>query len=788
MPKIYKTTITLVIVESPAKCKKIEEYLGPGYKCIASFGHLRELTSLKNIDFANNFNANYTNIENPIKTKQISLLKKVIASADDVILATDDDREGEAIAWHICMMFNLNIEKTKRIVFHEITESAILNAIKNPRILNMNIVNAQQARQILDLLVGFKISPILWNNIVKNADNSLSAGRCQTPALRLIYDNQKEIDANPGIKKYNTTGFFTNNCIPFDLSKKYEDEDELINFLEGSVDFKHVFTCSSPEKIIKSPPEPFTTSRLQQVSSNEMHISPKETMKICQTLYEGGYITYMRTNSKTYSKDFVESVKKYIDKTYDVTYINKNIDALANGVVDPIKIQNVSLSLLKSGENNQEAHEAIRTTNISLKELPDKIDSREKRMYKLIWENSLESCMEPATFYSVNANITACLENKYSYTSENISFPGWKIVKNKYDAKNKEYHYLLSIKQNLIMECKKVQSNLTLTKSKSHFTEAKLVQLLEENGIGRPSTFSMLVDKIQERGYVKREDIQGVQIKCTDYELENGEIFEIESTRTFGNEKNKLIIQQIGIIVIKFIENNFLDLFNYEYTKEMENALDNIAKGEKVWYTLCETCLHEIDLLVNQFKESGEKKLEIKIDEMHTYIIGKHGPVIKCIDESGTISFKPIKKDINLERLEAGEYKLNEIITDIVPKSKENVLGIHEGEEVILKNGKFGIYVAWGKNNKSLKCFGNRPIENISFEDIVKLLEKEGNIVREVNENISIRNGTNGEYIFFKTTKMKKPNFFTLSGFNNNPRLCDKNILREWIEEKYKIR
>ena len=346
MPKIYKTTITLVIVESPAKCKKIEEYLGPGYKCIASFGHLRELTSLKNIDFANNFNANYTNIENPIKTKQISLLKKVIASADDVILATDDDREGEAIAWHICMMFNLNIEKTKRIVFHEITESAILNAIKNPRILNMNIVNAQQARQILDLLVGFKISPILWNNIVKNADNSLSAGRCQTPALRLIYDNQKEIDANPGIKKYNTTGFFTNNCIPFDLSKKYEDEDELINFLEGSVDFKHVFTCSSPEKILKSPPEPFTTSRLQQVSSNEMHISPKETMKICQTLYEGGYITYMRTNSKTYSKDFVESVKKYIDKTYDVTYINKNIDALANGVVDPIKIQNVSLSLL----------------------------------------------------------------------------------------------------------------------------------------------------------------------------------------------------------------------------------------------------------------------------------------------------------------------------------------------------------------------------------------------------------------------------------------------------------
>jgi DNA topoisomerase-1 len=233
MPKTYsKTSTYLVIVESPAKCKKIEDYLGPGYKCVASFGHLRELKSLKNIDVKNNFEPTFTNIENSMKLKRISELRKEIDSCDDVILATDDDREGEAIAWHICMMFNLNIEKTKRIVFHEITENAIQQAIRNPKRVNMNIVHAQQARQILDLLVGFKISPILWKYISKNADNSLSAGRCQTPALRLIYENQKEIEQNPGIKKYNTIGYFTNQCIAFDLSKKYENNDDLIDFLE----------------------------------------------------------------------------------------------------------------------------------------------------------------------------------------------------------------------------------------------------------------------------------------------------------------------------------------------------------------------------------------------------------------------------------------------------------------------------------------------------------------------------------------------------------------------------
>jgi DNA topoisomerase-1 len=298
----------------------------------------------------------------------------------------------------------------------------------------------------------------------------------------------------------------------------------------------------------------------------------------------------------------------------------------------------------------------------------------------------------------------------------------------------------------------------------------------------------MLVDKIQERGYVKRQDVQGTKIQCNDYELENGEIYEIETTRDFGNEKNKLVLQQTGEIVSQFLDKNFKNFFNYDYTKEMETDLDLVAKGEKTWTSICEKCLKEIDILINQLKETGEKKREIKIDDFHTYTIGKFGPVVKCVGEDGaSISFKPVKKDINMQKLEAGEYRLEDIVEEN-KESKSQILGQHEGEDVILKNGKFGPYVVWGKTNKSLKCFGNRPVENISFEDIVKLLEKEGGIMREVSANISIRTGKFGPYIFYKTAKMKKPQFYQLNGFTNDVSICDVNTIREWIEEKYKIR
>jgi DNA topoisomerase-1 len=791
MSKKYSTTTTLVIVESPAKCKKIEEYLGPGYKCVASFGHLRELSSLKNIDIDNNFTPTYTIIDNAIKKKQIDFLKKEIKNAHEVILAPDGDREGEKIAYCIAQIFNLDINKTKRITFNEITESAIQHAIKNPRTIDMDLVHAQQARQILDILVGFKVTPMLWKFINKSKDNSLSAGRCQTPALKLIYDNEQDIKMAEERKVYNVTGIFTNSNIVFDLSpqNKYETEDAITNFLDGSADFQHVYTCSKPSKILKKQPEPFTTSSLQQTASNELHYAPKETMRVCQALYEAGHITYMRTDSKTYSKDFIDSAKNYIVRNYDAKYINENLETC--------DVKEEKKGKKEKQVVQQNAHEAIRPTNISLCELPETVDSKERRMYKLIWEHTLESCMAPASFFSITANISSFQDTKFTYISELIDFAGWKIVSKKHANEikqdNKEYQYLQQIKQNSIIPYKKMCAKVTIKGSKQHYTEARLVQLLEEKGIGRPSTFSSLVDKIQERGYVKKEDVKGKEIVCKDYELSDGDIFEIENKREFGNEKGKLVIQPLGTIVMEFLDKHFSQIFNYNYTKDMEDELDKIAKGDAIWYNLCETCNKQLDTLLDGLKD--ETKIEVKMDDHNTYLVGKYGPVIKCVEEINgkeQINFKPIKKGIDIHKIENGDY--NEAIDDIVDTNvvkKKYVLGQYEGKDVVLQKGKFGLYITWDKNSKTLKELGNRPIENITFEEVRKYLEEGSNLIREISSNISIRKGSKGDYIFYKTAKMKKPQFFDLKPFSNDTKsdykTCNMNVLKSWLKEKYDI-
>ena len=697
MSKKYSTTTTLVIVESPAKCKKIEEYLGPGYKCLASYGHLQELSSLKNIDIENNFKPTYTVIDNAIKKKQIELLRKEIKNAKEVILASDGDREGEKIGYSIIELFKLPLT-TKRITFNEITESALQLAVQHPKTINMDIVHAQQARQILDILVGFKVSPMLWKFITKNKANSLSAGRCQTPALRLIYDNDEDIKNSEERKVYNTTGYFTNSNIAFDLSPqgKHESEDEITDFLDGCADFSHIYNCTQPVKVYKKPPEPFTTSRIQQVASNELHYAPKETMRICQLLYEGGFITYMRTDSKTYSAEFLDNVKEYIVRTYaeGEKYVSENIDSMATGATkEPEKKKKTKKA---DKPPPQEAHEAIRPTNISLCELPENMDSKERRMYKLIWENTLESCMTSASFHSVTANISSFQDMKFVYTSELIDFPGWKIVAKKYSTENKEYQYLQQIKQNSVIPYKKICSRVSIKGSKQHYTEARLVQLLEEKGIGRPSTFSSLVDKIQERGYVKKEDVKGKELICKDYELENDEICEIETKREFGNEKGKLVLQPLGRVVMEFLEKHFDELFNYNYTSLMEDALDKIAKGEHIWHELCNKCNKEIDTLVDGLKD--ETKIEIKIDDNNTYMIGKYGPVIKCVEEvdgKEEIKFKPIKKDVDTKLLEKGTFTAEELIDTNKTAKSQYILGQHNGKDVILRKGKFGLYISW---------------------------------------------------------------------------------------------
>jgi DNA topoisomerase-1 len=756
----------LVIVESPAKCKKIESFLGPEYKCLASYGHLRELNSLNQIDV--NYIPNYSIIEK--KKNQIEKLRTEIENAKEIILATDDDREGESIAWHICMIFNLPIKTIKRIIFHEITETALQNAVLNPKQINMNLVNAQQGRQILDLLVGFTITPILWNYISKN--HGLSAGRCQTPALKILYDNYIEIQNEKSKQMYNTIGYFTNKNIAFELSKEYETEEEITFFLENSLNFNHIYNVSIPKKTEISGPEPFITSTLQQVSSNELHLSPKDTMKYAQQLYENGLITYMRTDSKTYSKDFISQTKKYIEQEYnDIKYIKHNIEDLSeNRIVD----------------GKHEAHEAIRTVSIKIKsaDITESIEPKAKRLYELIWKRTLESCMSDAIIYVINAEISA-FQNIFKHKSEQIIFPGWKIVK-KYDE-NQIYNYLLALKQETILEYNKIIVTIKIN-TKSHYTEAKLVHLLEEKGIGRPSTFSTLIDKIQERGYAEKKNIKGKIIQCKEFLLEGEELTEQNVEREFGNEKNKLIITPLGITVIEFLINHFENIFSFDYTNRMEKELDIISQGQKTYPELCQKCFEEMNELI---KPIQQEKYEIQIDENHSYIIGKYGPVIKK-RIGKNISFLPIKKDIDLTKLERGEYLLKDLLDST---EKNEPIGKYQGEDLFLHKGKYGNYVQWGENKKSLQELGNKPYEKITFTEIFKILEKDGimdtnkpaGFVRQVSPNISIRNGKFGDYIFYKNSKMKTPQFFKLFGFKGDYIKGDIVFLLTWIKQKYNI-
>jgi DNA topoisomerase-1 len=821
---------SLVIVESPAKCKKIESYLGPGYKVVASYGHLRNLTDLAAIDISNNFAPNYSIIKDDFKLKQIEKLRSEIAKAYEVILATDDDREGESIAWHICDLFNLPIDKTKRIIFHEITETAIKTAILNPVKINMNTVNAQKSRQIIDVLVGFTITPILWNCVTKNHNNSLSAGRCQTPALRLIYENYLEINKNPGTTVYNTIGYFTNLILPFELNKQFTNKNEVLDFLEKSESGIYECSTTSPKKVLKKSPDPLTTSSLQQLASNELHYSPKDTMKYAQELYEAGYITYMRTDSKKYSGEFIENVKEYIIKTYDATYVNANIEELKNGNGKGNGKGSDSSNGSENGSNDekqtnkktskkatkntskkekekekekdvtaQEAHEAIRPVSIiktpSMIKNSDRLNAKAVKLYEIIWERTLESLMSSAHYSSITAKIAVYDDFYFSYKAELIIFHGWQIVQKKYEQSSNSYQYLLLLKQNSIIKPKKIESKFTLNQLKMHYTEARLVQLLEEKGIGRPSTFASLIDKIQERGYVEKKNIKGQELECIDFISENNNISEKVYTREFGNEKNKLVITPLGIIVIELLLKHFDDFFKYEYTKNMENNLDLIANGEKVWDTLCDECYNDL-LLVTKDLENL-KKFSIKIDDEHFLIIGKHGPVVKKVNLTNKkdVSFLNVKKDLDINKLNTEGININ--LNDILDNepSNENAIGKYKGCDLFIRNGKYGFYAQWGTNKISLKEFDVPSIDKFNYIDVIRFLDidtvldtsKPVGLVRELNKNLSIRNGKYGDYILYKKPRMQKPSFFKLNDFKDNYNTCNKDVLLNWIKQKYNI-
>ena len=677
-------------------------------------------------------------------------------------------------------------------------------------------------------------------------------------------------------------------------------EEPVLDFLEYSANNanNHIYTRTNPEITFKTPPQPFTTSRLQQVSSNELHVSPKETMKICQKLYEAGFITYMRTDSNKYSGEFIETAKEYILQKYDEKYLNPNINMHLLGEDNKTAPASTTKKSKKTKDKNKTpndtvggAHEAIRPTNIKMQQIDsDKFSPREKKMYKLIWRNTLQSCMSNAEYNTFTAKIqihpgaTTNSQNStyyYKYHTEQLIFPGWKIVDPSFSPtqpsqSEKHYTYLLRIPINTPVLYKKITATLTIKNQKQHYTEAKLIQLLEEKGIGRPSTFSMLIDKIQEKEYAVKQDVKGQTIECKDYEIEYddrtqtpSDIYEIETSREIGNEKSKLVIQPLGMIVLDFLESHFLSLFDYDFTGRMENDLDQVAKGEKNYNDVCKECLDLITDLVDfdakplpQTNETTDPdeisatttkpkaimkptKIEYKIDDNHYYIIAKNGPVIKCLqpatqphaepqtqellsepttpDKSkrgrkpkpkDKITFLSIRKDIQLdiEKLKRGEYSLSDLVdgtnnATLNSKPNENNLGKwedssaqpHQQHDIIIKTGKFGTYAVCGEMKKSLKCFGNRPISNITLEEVVPILfgspsssshqstNPHSKIVRQITENVSIRDGKYGNYIFYKTQKMKKPRFISLNGFKGNILEETEDNVKKWIRENCHI-
>jgi DNA topoisomerase-1 len=791
----HKDAIYLVIVESPSKCAKIESYLGPNYRCIASKGHIRAIDGIKNIDTKNGYAIKFSVIEE--KKGHITFMRDCISSfsKQHIILATDDDREGEGIAWHICDLFGLSVETTQRILFHEITKPALLKAIQNPTIINMDLVRAQHARQVLDILVGYKVSPFLWKHIHNNKTNGLSAGRCQTPALRLVFENDKLVNGGEVDTKYKTTGVFFGKNISFQLNMDFLQTSETREFLELSKTFRHMLSIGKTKESIRKPPKPFNTSALLQYASNTLHMSPKETMNGCQQLYQAGHITYMRTENTKYSADFLPKVRQFILQKWEKEEYVGDFETIIN-----------------KDENNP--HEAIRVTHIEHPFIAG-LEGRLHTLYKLIWRNTVESCMAPAKYNCTQVSISAPKDTSYVKTVEVPVFLGWKIVGEREPdqqtlAEQNSGSGLLFFFQTLNtktpVQYNKIESIVTMQHRYSHYTESSLIQKLEDLGIGRPSTFAMIVDTIQERGYVKRQDIDGIKVDCAEFVLTEHTLEEIAKTKVFGQEKNKLVLQPIGLATVEFLVQHFHPLFNYDYTKQMEEDLEKVSVID--WQTICEKCENLIKTLAKPVTKLVKPVYLISSQDgitQYELCFHQYGTSLKRTMENGEVEYKKVnpKIKIDIELAKSGKYTAEELL-----ELQNDHLGIHNGEEIIVKTGKYGPYVKYGEQTASLKSLG-KPVNKITLEDVISIIDppvakieascadgsaprappapKNPNILRILNSDISIRKGKYGAYIYHMPADAKKPVFFPLGKYKSKYENMDTNELLKWIGETYNI-
>ncbi|MFD2891734.1 type I DNA topoisomerase [Flavobacterium chuncheonense] len=768
----------LVIVESPAKAKTIEKFLGKDYQVESSFGHIADLPSKEiGVDVENDFKPKYQ--VSADKKALVKKLKDLSKKADMVWLASDEDREGEAIAWHLAEELKLDASKTKRIVFHEITKTAIQKAIENPRGIDYNLVNAQQARRVLDRLVGYELSPVLW----KKVKGGLSAGRVQSVSVRLIVERERDIQNFKAEASYSVVAEFTNEkgkAFKAKLPKNFSTQKEAEDFLNKNVGSSYKVADLETKPTKKSPAAPFTTSTLQQEAARKLYLPVGITMQIAQRLYEAGLITYMRTDSVNLSNEAMSAAQAEIESYYGKEFSKpRNYNTKAKGA--------------------QEAHEAIRPTDMSRHTI--NIDRDQARLYDLIWKRTIASQMSDAQLERTNVKIDANNHNEqFVATGEVIKFEGFlKVYLEGHDDDEEEQEGMLPAMQ---VNEKLINNYITATerfsRPPSRYTEASLVKKLEELGIGRPSTYAPTISTIINRNYVEKGTFEGQERNYTQLILESGVVKSKALIENTGSDKGKLVPTDIGIIVNDFLVKNFDTILDYNFTAKVEQDFDEIAGGNEDWTKMMKDFYSHFhpkvkDVEENADRESGERVLGMhpQLNKPVSVRLGKFGPMAQIGDaEDEEKQFASLLPDQNI-----GTITLEEALTlFLLPKA----LGQYEGEEVEVNNGRFGPYVRFGKTFISLPK-GEEPLD-VSLNRAIELIKEKQQADAPIAtyESLPVQKGVGRFGPFIKWNGMfinvnKKYNFDNLSNADVQELIEDKlqkekdKLVHNWEEEGIRV-
>lgn len=745
----------LVIVESPAKAKTIEKFLGDDFKVMSSYGHIRDL---KKKELSIDLNTLEPDYEIPDEKKKIvSELKKNAKAAKKVWLASDEDREGEAISWHLCEVLGLDEEKTSRIVFHEITKPAILAAIENPRQLDMNLVNAQQARRVLDRLVGFRLSPVLWRKVKP----ALSAGRVQSVAVRLIVEREREIANFKSEPYYRVNAVFavtgedgTKNEVRAELNKRFKTHDEALAFMELCKTSKFLVSAIAKKPLKRTPAPPFTTSTLQQEAARKLGFTVSQTMMVAQRLYEAGRITYMRTDSVNLSSLAINTAKEEIEKLYGNEYG---------------KIRKFHTN----SKGAQEAHEAIRPTYMNKTSIEG--TNQEKRLYDLIWKRTIASQMADAKIDKTTVNIAIeDAEGKtkehllFVATGEVIAFDGFlKVYRESTDDENDAddfSHALPTMRQGDELERRDIISTERYSMGPSRYTEASLVHKLEELGIGRPSTYAPTISTIQQREYVQKGDRKGEERKYVVDVLQGLKISSKNKKEMVGADKGKLIPTDIGIVVNDFLMENFPEVMDYNFTAKVEQEFDKISEGKATWNAEMKKFYKnfepEVEAVMNARSEhkAGERELGIdpKSGRPVFVKIGRFGPVVQIgtADDSEKPRFAQLPAEKSM-----GNLTLDEALELFkLPRT----VGKFEDSDVVIGAGRFGPYVMHAKKYVSLPKEEN-PL-TVTLETAIELIKKKrlADARRHLktfpeDDKMEVMNGRYGPYIAYDGKNYRMP-------------------------------